>query len=205
MEPESVALLGGLLFLLIAVVGNGFTIREIIMPGVPRWGRLASLVVGAALIVPYFASAFDEQSSGPATNERSSGPATSSTPIPSPGPRDEAIYEDSEAHVSRDAIEVSGLLASGERADVSVGERIKVQFSLRNTGSEAVTFQETFVGARNPRGDNMDFGAEHQGEELEPGQTVTLIVGRYVEPGEEEQPPPGETETTETTETGTTP
>jgi len=43
------------------------------------------------------------------------------------------------------------------------------------------------------------------GTELEPGQTVTLIVGRYVEPGEEEQPPPGETETTETTETGTTP
>jgi len=43
------------------------------------------------------------------------------------------------------------------------------------------------------------------GTELEPGQTVTLIVGRYVEPGEEQQPPPGETETTGTTETGTTP
>ena len=48
MEPESVALLGGLLFLLIAVVGGGFTIREIIMPGVPRWGRLASL--GSSLL-----------------------------------------------------------------------------------------------------------------------------------------------------------
>ena len=34
------------------------------------------------------------------------------------------------------------------------------------------------------------------GSELEPGEIITLVIGRYVDPGEEEEPPPGETETT---------
>jgi hypothetical protein len=42
MKPETVALLGGLLLLLIAIVGGGFTNKEIIMPGVPSWARMAS-------------------------------------------------------------------------------------------------------------------------------------------------------------------
>ena len=53
-SSEAVALVGGLLFLLIAVVGGGFTAKEIIIPGVPGWGRIASLAVGVALVVPYF-------------------------------------------------------------------------------------------------------------------------------------------------------
>ena len=54
MSPEAVALLGGLLFLLIAIVGGGFTAKEISLPGVPGWARVASLALGLALVVPYF-------------------------------------------------------------------------------------------------------------------------------------------------------
>jgi hypothetical protein len=175
MKPESVALLGGLLFLLIAIVGGGFTIKEIIMPGVPRWGRMASLLVGVALVVPYFANALEERagrsgvSSTPGPNGAAARLAASSPPA-----SQQPVFEDSAPHKSQDGIEVSGLLATGEHADVSVGDRITVQFSLRNAGSEAATFEYAFIAARNPRDDNVDFGEAEQGTVLAPGDTLDI-------------------------------
>jgi hypothetical protein len=175
MEPETVALLGGLLFLLIAIVGGGFTIKEIIMPGVPRWARMASLLVGAALVVPYFASVFEEGedrsgvSSTPGPNGAVRRPAASSPPA-----SQQTVFEDSAPHMSQDGIEVSGLLATAKHADVSVGDRIAIQFSLRNAGSEAVTFEYVFIAARNPQDDNVDFGEAEQGTVVAPGDTVEI-------------------------------
>jgi hypothetical protein len=167
MTPESVALLGGLLFLLIAIVGGGFTIREIIMPRVPMWARAASLLVGVALVVPYFGTG-----SGPSPL----GDAAADSPAPSPSapPREGVVYEDGERDVSEDGIEVSGLRASGEHAKPSPGDRIRIQFSLRNVGSGAVTFDETFIGARNPDDDNKDFAHGNEGDLLAPGDAVKI-------------------------------
>lgn len=158
MSPEAVALLGGLLFLLIAIVGGGFTIREIIMPGVAPWGRAASLIVGVALVVPYFV-----------TGSEGSPPSSASA-----APREGLVHEDGERDVSEDGIEVSGLRVSGERSKPAAGDRIRIEFSLRNVGSSAVTFEETFIAARNPGDENRDFAHGNEGDVLEPGDAVKV-------------------------------
>lgn len=167
MTPEAVALLGGLLFLLIAIVGGGFTAREIIMPRVPLWARAASLIVGVALVVPYFAA-------DPSPTPLGDAAAHTAPPRASAAPQEGVVHEDSERDVSEDGIEVSGLRASGEHAKPAAGDRIKIQFSLRNVGSGAVTFDETFIGARNPGDDNKDFAHGNSGDLLAPGDAVKI-------------------------------
>ena len=46
MGPVSILLLAGIFFLLIAVVGGGFEIKEIKIPVVPRWARILSGLLG---------------------------------------------------------------------------------------------------------------------------------------------------------------
>jgi hypothetical protein len=173
MRPETAAVFGGLLFLLIAIVGGGFTIKEISMPSVPRWARIVSLLVGVALVVPYFGSALEE-GSGVIAAQRTQ--ATIRPPAAgSPPGSQRRIFEDSAPHTSQDGIEVSGLLATGEHGDhVSVGDRIAIRFSLRNTGAETATFQYAFIAARNPGDDNVDFGEAEQDTMLGPGDAVDI-------------------------------
>lgn len=64
MTPQTVALLGGVLFLLLAIVGGGFSIKEITMPRVPTWARVACLLVGMVLVVPFLVDAFRPNLSG---------------------------------------------------------------------------------------------------------------------------------------------
>ena len=78
MSPEAVALVGGLLFLLIAIVGGGFSAKEVMIPGVPRWARIASLAVGMALVVPYFAQAL--------SSDQTKSPDTGNPPELKPAP-----------------------------------------------------------------------------------------------------------------------
>jgi hypothetical protein len=48
--PEAVGLGMGGLFLLIAVVGGGFTAKELTIPTVPKWARMASGILGGLLL-----------------------------------------------------------------------------------------------------------------------------------------------------------
>jgi hypothetical protein len=175
MQPETVALLGGLLFLLIAIVGGGFTIKEIIMPGVPRWARVASLLVGVALVVPYFLSALEERAdrAGVGSTATPTGAAARPSVTSSPASKP-TVFEDRAPHISRDGLEVSGLVATSERADVSVGDRITIQFSLRNAASKTATLDYAFIAARNPLDDKVDFGETEEGTVLAPGATVDI-------------------------------
>lgn len=172
MKPETVALLGGLLFLLIAIVGGGFAIREIIMPGVPSWARMASLLVGVALVVPYFASALEERADRSAASSLNAAVVSDAAGTPPASPR--PVFEDSAPHRSQDGIEVSGLSATGEHAEVSVGDRIAIEFSLRNVRPVSSTFELAFIAARNPHDDNVDFGETEQGTVLAPGDKVDV-------------------------------
>lgn len=167
MTPQVVALLGGLLFLLIAIVGGGFTIREIIMPGVRPWARAASLIVGVALVVPYFATGSGPRPSGAAAAD--SQPASATVAV-----GEAVVYADSERDVSDHGIEVSGLRASGEHSKPEAGDRITIRFSLRNVGSSAVAFEETFIAARNAGGDNKDFAHANEGDVLAPGDALEI-------------------------------
>ncbi len=173
MAPETIALSGGLLFLLIAIVGGGFTIREIIMPRVPSWARVASLVVGVVLIVPFFVAVISPDQSG-----STAGPPQPGTSGPS---GETLIYSDTKSDVSNDEIEVSGLRATGQQTRPAVGDRIKVEFSLKNVGSETVTFEETFIGARDPAGNNEDFGHSNAGKALPPGDAVEISSSLIVD------------------------
>lgn len=53
MDPNTIALLAGILFILIAIVGGGFVIKEIKIPKVPRWARIISGFLGLIFCFPF--------------------------------------------------------------------------------------------------------------------------------------------------------
>jgi len=53
MTSQTIILLGGILFVFIAIVGGGFTVKEIKMQRVPTWGRYAAAVLGLIFIVVF--------------------------------------------------------------------------------------------------------------------------------------------------------
>jgi hypothetical protein len=173
MSPEAVALLGGLLFLLIAIVGGGFTAKEISLPGVPGWARIASLALGLALLVPYFAQTLR-------SGEARSPGAISAASIDLPSPPPDGIIKD--ARNRRDAspagIEVSGLIATSAGSHPGLGDSIDVEFTLRNVGSEAVALEDAFVGVRTPDGENGDFANSDQRAVLKPRQALKINGSR---------------------------
>ena len=136
MEPRTVGLLGGLLFLLIAIVGGGFTVRELVLPAVPGWARVASLAVGAALVVPYFAGGL----AGDAAPSRTAAHVHARV-APNAKPHAAAgryRFVDEDPELSPENLEVSGLRASGPHTRPVVGDRIAVRFVLRNGGPRPV-------------------------------------------------------------------
>jgi hypothetical protein len=58
MDPITILLLAGVVFLLIAVVGGGFEIKEIKIPVVPKWARIVSGLLGAIFCGLYVATVF---------------------------------------------------------------------------------------------------------------------------------------------------
>jgi hypothetical protein len=174
MEPGAVGLFGGLLFLLIAVVGGGFTIKEIAMPAVPNWARVASLAIGAALVVPYFAR--HDTATAPTVQPATAANvvASAAAPKPATGGARRYVYRPGGTDISPESIELFGLQASGPNDPPRIGDRIDVRFTLRNDGSAPVTFAEAFVAARAPDDDNRDFGAAYEGQVLTTRATITV-------------------------------
>jgi hypothetical protein len=181
MDAEVVALLGGLLFLLLALVGGGFTVKEIIMPTIPKWARAACLLVGVTLVVVSFVR-FDSQPEqavvtevgAPAASPQTTPTVSATSASPAPG-FPVVIYGDpSDSTAEEHGIQVSGLRASAQDAAVGVGEQILVEFSFENVGTAPVTFGETFIGVRTPGDDWADTGAENQGAVLEPGDVLDV-------------------------------
>jgi hypothetical protein len=187
MSPEAVALVGGLLFLLIAIIGGGFSAREVMIPGVPRWGRIASLAVGLALVVPYFSQALrSDKTTPPETGSPASlklsaaSPPDSTSPAASPSPPRDGVIHDARNRRdhSPDGLELSGLIARSAKSRPAVGDSIEVEFTLRNVGSKAVNLDDTFVGVRTPDNENGDFGNSNEGAVLKPHQALTINGSR---------------------------
>jgi hypothetical protein len=93
---------------------------------------------------------------------------------PSPSSSEGEIYSDTEPHVSPDEIELSRLLATGEHTEPEIGDRIEIDFSLKNVGSESVTLDETFIAARDPDDGDEDFGHENEGKVFAPGDVLEI-------------------------------
>jgi hypothetical protein len=92
----------------------------------------------------------------------------------SPTSSEGEIYSDTEPHVSPDKVELSRLLATGEHTEPEVGDRIEIDFSLKNVGSEPVTLDETFIAARDPDDSDEDFGSENEGQVFAPGEVLEI-------------------------------
>jgi hypothetical protein len=164
---EVVALGGGILFMLVAIVGGGFVIREIAMPRVPHWARVASGVVGLLLLLPFMLALLRGGESGVAIPSANSSPK-----LPSPARTAGGIEVDAEPAISGDRIELSGLAAAVRNNPPQVGDTVTVSYSLTNVGEKDIQIGSTFVGGRNPANDRKDSEAMNQSRILKPGETV---------------------------------
>jgi hypothetical protein len=63
MTPQTLELLSGIVFFFVAIVGGGFTVKEIEVPKVPTWGRCILATMGLLLIVVFSWGSFLKPSS----------------------------------------------------------------------------------------------------------------------------------------------
>ncbi len=72
----------GILFLVIAVVGGGFTLERVQVPTVPKWSRIASGALGAVFLGGFFIAALSDDDPPEATpaTAASVAPTTSQPP-----------------------------------------------------------------------------------------------------------------------------
>lgn len=181
MNSDVVALLGGLLFLLLALVGGGFTIKEISMPTIPSTARAACLVVGVALVVLSFVPSLRDgyapaADDGPTTGNV--GTTASSGDSSQPGSGEFVVRDRPEPVLAQeDGIEVLDLVATGPQKPLLVGDVLTVRYTLRNAGSSPFTFAEVFTGTIPPEGvdeDPPDAGHDNQGRVLAPGESLHI-------------------------------
>jgi hypothetical protein len=166
MSAEVVALGGGILFVLVAIVGGGFTIRELMMPRVPHWARVVSAVFGLLLLLPFVLTVVNGQIDKDA---RPSGDSEYDAP------REQSaggIEVDTEPATTGDGIRIDGLAAEVRNDPPRVGDAVTVSYSLTNVGSQPVRVDYTFVAGRDPADENRDAEAENGNRVLGPGETI---------------------------------
>jgi hypothetical protein len=166
MSTEVVALAGGILFVLVAIVGGGFAIREISVPTVPHWARVASAVFGILLLLPFLLTLFR---GGTGETTTPPGAVFSNPPSQQSGG---GIELDTEPTTTSHNIRLSGLSASVRNDPPRVGDTITVRYSLTNLGPAPVRLEYTFVGARDPEDGHKDAEDENEGRTLAAGETT---------------------------------
>ncbi|MCA1604682.1 MAG: hypothetical protein LC775_04210 [Acidobacteria bacterium] len=168
MAAETIALIAGAAFILIAIIGGGFTVKELTIPAVPWRGRLVSGIVGVFFIAYSLTLTLVPLLPG-------ESPPNAGGPPPSAG-GETAIYTDDLPSVSNDNVRVSGLRAISEHNPPQVNDRIKIQFrlGLREGAVEPVVLGYTFTGARNPANANKDFGEGNYEKILTPHESLDI-------------------------------
>ena len=159
MEVENLALLAGILFILIAVVGGGFSIKEVTIPRVPGWARIVALLAGVLFVAPFFVGRYG-----------TAPPGTAGSGLPGMQP----IYVDTQPDRSAHNLELNRLEVRSAHHPPRVNDRVEVSFTLKNVGTAPIAFQETFVAARSPGTENRDFGHGHERLTLGPNETVLV-------------------------------
>jgi hypothetical protein len=164
---QVISFIAGAVFILIAVIGGGFTIKEIMVPSVPKAGRIGSGIVGA-LFISYslLVTVIPILRDGRTADE-------SSTNVPVPH-REENIYVNETEDISPHGIKVLGLRALSLNDPPRVNDRIIVQFSLQNVKRDPIALNPIFIGARDPAGKNVDFGRENYEKVLAPDEVVNI-------------------------------
>lgn len=91
------------------------------------------------------------------------------------------IDVDSTPVTSPDGIRLTGLKAASGSDPASVGDTVTVSYSLTNAGDEPIQLEFTFVGVRNPAGENRDTEDMNEGKLLAPGETVNAQGRRLLD------------------------
>ena len=91
------------------------------------------------------------------------------------------IDVDSTPVTSPDEIRLTGLKAASGSDPPSVGDTVTVSYSLTNVGDEPIELDYTFVGVRNPAGENQDTEDMNEGKVLAPGETVNAQGRRLLD------------------------
>lgn len=168
MSEETIALAIGSLFLLIAIVGGGFTIERAQIPQVPAWARIVSSVIGVAFIGFFGYSTLSEDEGATLVGRGVDGvveqpPTVDTSPIDPPPPAD-GIHRDAGPHLAPQGIELLDLVASWDDP-LGVDDTVALSYGLRNAGDAAVQLEYTFVGVRDPADTNRD-------KEVDPPMTL---------------------------------
>jgi TIR domain len=91
------------------------------------------------------------------------------------------IDVDSTPATSPDEIRLTGLKAASGSDPASVGDTVTVSYSLTNAGDEPIQLAFTFVGVRDPAGENRDTEDMNEGKLLAPGETVNAQGRRLLD------------------------
>jgi len=151
MYPKTIELLAGILFLLIAVVGGGFVIKEVQIPRVPKWARIISGFLGLIFCILYFKPSINHLSS------ISNG---------------EIIHIDKEPDVTIHNVKLIEVLVKGSHNPPIMNDRLIIEFTLQNVGNNPIKILGTFVAARNPYRENQDFGYSNQNKTIQPQEII---------------------------------
>jgi hypothetical protein len=167
MSVEVVALGGGIFFLVVAIVGGGFAVREISMPRVPSWARVASGVSGILLLLPFLLDVLRGGIGEGVGSRPEAGVGRQPPPQGASG-----IEIDTEPETTGDQLRLTELAASVRNDPPRVGDTITVSYSLTNVGQQRIQLDSTFVGARDPGNKHADAEDANEGRAVQPGETI---------------------------------
>jgi hypothetical protein len=150
---DQLLLLAGVLFFLIAVVGGGFSIREIKLPRVPAWARAASAVLGLVFTGYYFWQELGR--------DAGTGPSI--------------IFENDVGEVSAHGLQARAIKVMTRKGEPKVGDPITIEFQLQYVGSaeEPPRLVASYISSEDPDGDNRDFGWSRSDRDLNGGVLVS--------------------------------
>lgn len=178
MSSDTIGLLAASVFLLIAVVGGGFTVKELSVPTVPTWARVVAGVLGVLFAVPFALNLVDSDDAG----VLAAGTAGGSDEVIAPSVGGTVqIHQDSQPDTSPESISLVEVVATAPSGEPTVMDRVTVTFTFENAGDVPVTLDNTFVGARGPGDEWADFGEGHYGAVLQPGEQLTVTSGKIVD------------------------
>jgi hypothetical protein len=155
MDYQTTTLLVGVLFLLMAIVGGGFTAREVTVPPLPRWARIVSAVLGIAFLLLFASLTF------------------AASPLNLPLFETGFSYTDNSPDTNPQNIAFVRLEARAQHNPPRVKDSIQVKFSIRNAGSTPLQLDSgTFLSARSPDGRIVFVPRQYPGRTIQPGEVL---------------------------------
>jgi hypothetical protein len=155
MSSQTATLLAGVLFLLLAIIGGGFSAREFTFPSIPKWARVVSGILGLAFILLFILLTLSPTGSAP----------------PSLGTK--VIRSDTASDVTPQSIAFVKLEARAAHNPPLVNDVIQVKFSIRNAGNSPLKLDSgTFLSVRNPSGQNVFIPRQNADRTIQPNEVV---------------------------------